>query len=55
MASNKLLIAKGCGFLTIKDKDMPSFNDLLARMYNTGDNEDLKEFLYDNAVFGLEL
>ncbi|MBP5162758.1 MAG: helix-turn-helix domain-containing protein [Spirochaetales bacterium] len=55
VAANKLLITKGCGFLTIKDKDMPSFNDLLAGMYSTGNNEDLKRFLYDNAVLGLEL
>lgn len=55
MTANKLLITQGCGFLTIKDKDMPSFNELLSDMYNTGSNGDLKRFLYDNALFGLEL
>ena len=55
MAANKLLIVKGCGFLTIKDIDMSQFNELLAEMYNTGKNEKLKRFLYSNALFGLEL
>ena len=55
MTANKLLITQGCGFLTIKDKDMPSFNELLSDMYNTGCYGDLKRFLYDNALFGLEL
>ena len=55
VASNKLLIAKGCGFLTIKDQDMAEFNELLADMYNTGKNEKLKRFLYSKALFGLEL
>ena len=55
VASNKLLIAKGCGLLTIKDQDMAEFNELLADMYNTGKNEKLKRFLYSKALFGLEL
>ena len=55
VASNKLLIAKGCGFLTIKDQDMAEFNELLADMYNTGKNEKLKRLLYSKALFGLEL
>ena len=55
VAANKLLISKGCGFLTIKDQDMAEFNELLAGMYDTGSNDNLKKFLYSNAIFGLEL
>lgn len=54
-AANKLLVSNGCGILTIKDRDMESFNALLRTMYDTGNNTDLKHFLYSNAIQGLEL
>ena len=54
-AANKLLVSHGCGILTIKDHDMEQFNSLLRTMYDTGNNKDLKQFLYSNAIQGLEL
>lgn len=54
-AANKLLISNGRGILTIKDHDMESFNTLLRTMYDTGNNTDLKHFLYNHAIQGLEL
>ena len=55
VAANKLLVSKGSGFLTIKDHDIPQFNVLLTRMYDTGENMELKQFLWSNAITGLEL
>ncbi|MBO5379178.1 MAG: Fic family protein [Clostridia bacterium] len=54
-AANKILISSGTGILTIVDKHMEKFNTLLLDYYNTGNGEELKQFLYDNAILGLDL
>lgn len=51
--ANKILISAGVGFLTITDKYMEQFNTLLVDYYNTGRSEDLKDFLYKNAIQGI--
>ena len=51
--ANKILIAAGVGFLTITDRHMEKFNELLVNYYNTGDSEALKDFLYENAIQGI--
>ncbi|MCH5299320.1 MAG: hypothetical protein J1E96_06120 [Ruminococcus sp.] len=43
----------GAGILTITDSNMEQFNTLLLDYYNTGENENLKEFLYKNAIYGI--
>ena len=53
--ANKLLVSSGCGILTITDKHMERFNDTLLDFYNTGDSSRLKEFLYENAIQGMQL
>lgn len=52
--ANKILIANGAGILTVTDKYMEQFNTLLLSYYNTGDSENLKEFLFENAITGIE-
>ena len=52
--ANKLLIDGGAGLLTITDKHMERFNELLLNYYNTGESEQLKQFLYDNAISGIQ-
>lgn len=53
--ANKILIAAGAGILTITDKHMEEFNGLLLDWYNSGDSEKLKDFLYENAIQGIQL
>lgn len=53
--ANKILIAEGKGVLTITDKHMEQFNGLLLDYYNTGNSENLKIFLYDNAIQGIDI
>lgn len=53
--ANKILISAGAGILTITDKNMEEFNTLLLDYYNTGKSENLKTFLYNNAIQGMEL
>lgn len=51
--ANKILIAAGAGFLTITDRHMERFNELLVDYYNTGESGTLKDFLYENAIQGI--
>ena len=51
--ANKILIAAGAGFITITDRYMERFNELLVDYYNTGKSEELKDFLYENAIEGI--
>lgn len=53
--ANKILVSSGAGMLTITDRHMAEFNELLVDYYNTGEGEALKRFLYDNAIQGLEI
>ena len=53
--ANKILVSNGAGIMTITDKCMEQFNTLLLEYYNTNNAEALKQFLYDNAIQGLEL
>lgn len=53
--ANKILIASGSGILTITDKYMEQFNTLLLDYYNTGKSDELKKFLYENAIQGISI
>ena len=53
--ANKILVSAGAGILTITDRHMEQFNTLLLHYYNTGDSSDLKEFLYRDAILGIEM
>lgn len=55
MLANKILIAAGAGILTITDKYIEKFNTVLLDYYNTGDSDELKVFLYENAIHGLTM
>ena len=51
--ANKILVPAGAGLLTITDNHMEQFNTLLLDYYNTGEKEDIKDFLYHNAIQGI--
>ena len=52
--ANKILLMNGAGILTVTDAHMERFNALLLAFYNTGDAEELQQFLYENAIRGIE-
>ena len=54
-AANKILVSSGAGIMTITDKHMEQFNALLLEYYSTNNAEALKQFLYDNAIHGIEI
>ena len=55
MLANKILVFSGAGIMTITDKHMEQFNTLLLNYYNTGKSEELKQFLYENAIQGMKI
>ena len=55
MLANKILVSSGSGIMTITDKYMERFNTLLLNYYNTGKSEELKQFLYENAIQGMTI
>ena len=55
MLSNKILVSSGSGIMTITDKYMEQFNTILLNYYNTGKSEELKQFLYENAIQGMTI
>ena len=55
MLANKILVSSGAGIMTIADKHMEQFNTLLLNYYNTGKSEELKQFLYENAIQGMKI
>lgn len=55
LLANKILVSSGAGIMTITDKYMEQFNVLLLNYYNTGKAEELKQFLYDNAIQGMKI
>ncbi len=55
MLANKILIVAGAGIMTITDKYLEEFNGLLLGYYDTGKSDNLKIFLYEKAIHGIEL
>ncbi len=55
LLANKILVSSGAGIMTITDKYMERFNERLLGYYNTGEAEELKQFLYENAIQGIML
>lgn len=53
--ANKIMLNAGAGMLTITEKHMEDFNRLLVEFYNTGEGTPLMDFLYENAIQGIEL
>lgn len=54
LLANKLLLEQGRGMLTISEKNMEQFNELLSSYYSTNDMSAIKIFLYENAISGIE-
>ncbi|MFM9414166.1 Fic family protein [Peptococcus simiae] len=52
LAANHILIGCGCGILSIPIEFQEEFKIKLIAFYETGNAEDLKEFLYQNCIFG---
>ncbi|MDR3170704.1 MAG: hypothetical protein LBU17_03650 [Treponema sp.] len=54
LGANKILVASGCGMLTIAERNIAAFNRLLSAYYESGDGQELKGFLYEKTITGIE-
>lgn len=54
ICTNKLLIESGNGIVTIQEKHLNEFHLLLSDFYETNHPILLKQFLYDNCLYGIE-
>lgn len=55
LLANRILIGAGAGMLTITDRHMEDFNTLLTAYYNSGEARPLIDYLYANAIQGLQV
>ena len=53
--ANKIMIDNGCGIITISQDNQPTFFEKLIKFYETGDNADLKNWIYETSIDGIEL
>ena len=54
IVANKIMIENGAGIIKVPDKHLEEFNKLLSYFYNTNNNENIKEFLYQNCIDGIK-
>ena len=53
--ANKIIIDNGCGIITISQENQPTFFEKLIKFYETGDNNDLKRWIYETSIDGIDL
>ena len=53
--ANKIMIDNGCGIITISQENQQKFYEKLIKFYETGDNKDLKLWIYDTSIDGIDL
>ena len=53
--ANKIMIDNGCGIITIAQENQQAFYEKLIKFYETGDNKDLKQWIYDTSIDGINL
>lgn len=53
--ANKIMIDNGCGIITIAQKNQQTFFEKLINYYESGDNTDLKQWIYETSIDGIDL
>ena len=54
LSANKYLILNGNGILLVKEEYVSGFNAKLTDLYDTNNPHELKKYLYENCIFGIE-
>lgn len=53
IAANKVLIENGCGIVSVPVELDGTFKQMLVDYYESNDNQEIKQFLYDKCMEGL--
>lgn len=52
--ANKIMIDNGCGIISIDQENQALFYDKLIKYYENGDMNDLKQWVYEDCIDGIE-
>lgn len=55
LIANKMMIENGCGIISIPIDKQPEFYKLLIKYYETNNNEEIKKYIYDYCIDGMNL
>ncbi|MGN1379472.1 MAG: Fic family protein [Bacilli bacterium] len=53
--ANKIMIDNGCGIITIAQENQEAFYEKLIRYYESGNMQELKQWIYDTCIDGIKL
>ena len=53
--ANKIMIDNGCGIISISKENQPTFFEKLIKYYETNKMDDLKKWVYDTSIDGIDL
>ena len=54
LAGNQIMIANGCGVLSVPIEIQPEFTKMRVEYYETGEMDSLKDFVYENCIDGID-
>ncbi len=54
ICANKIMIQNGAGIIKVPDTKLQEFNTLLSKFYETNENNQIKQFIYENCIDGIE-
>ena len=54
LAGNHVMIANGCGIISIPIEHQQAFTKMLIAFYESGDTDELSQFLYENCIDGMD-
>jgi hypothetical protein len=54
LAGNQVMIAHGCGIISVPVEHHPTFRNMLIAFYESGDPDELCRFLYENCIDGMD-
>lgn len=55
ICANAIMIKNGKGIIKVADKHLKEFNELLTEYYSTNEKEKIKQFIYDNCIYGIDI
>jgi len=53
--ANKIMIDNGCGIISISQENQEVFYEKLLKFYETGEKNDLKKWIYETSIDGINL
>ena len=54
LAGNHVMISNGCGIISVPIELQPTFTELLIQFYESNDMTEIKQFLFENCIDGIE-